>query len=101
MGAQHLMNTTWGTWLDHAETVLTDERSSEDAIEAVVASGLRLPDAIGADPAQIERVLACLSARRAALATELGDIARRRTDLYRARAAATGYLNAPLSVPME
>jgi hypothetical protein len=95
------MGTTWGTWLDQAETVLTDHRSGEDAIDGIVADGLRLPDAIGADPAQIERVLACLSARRAALATELSDIARRRTDLYRARTAATGYLNAPLSVPME
>jgi hypothetical protein len=95
------MDTTWGTWLDQAEAVLFDRRSSEDAIDDVVADGLRLPAAVGADPAQIERVLACLSARRAALATELADIARRRTDLYRARAAATGYLNAPLSVPME
>jgi hypothetical protein len=95
------MDTTWGTWLGQAEAVLTDHRSGEDAIDAIVADGLRLPDATGLDPAQIERVLACLSARRAALATELADIARRRTDLYRARAAATGYLNAPLSVPME
>jgi hypothetical protein len=95
------MDTTWGTWLGQAEAVLTDRHSSEDAIDGIVAEGLALPDNGGVDPARIERVISCLTARRAALATELADIARRRTDLYRARAAATGYLNAPLSVPME
>jgi hypothetical protein len=95
------MATGWGTWLDEAETVLNDERASDAVVDDIVAAGLRLPPAAPADPAQIERVVACLAARRAALATELADIARRRTDLYRARAAATGYLNAPLSVPME
>ena len=95
------MATTWGAWLADAESVLGDRLSGEVAVDAVVAQGLALPAADSVDPAQIERVLACLAARRATLATELGDIARRRTDLYRARAAATGYLNAPLSVPME
>jgi hypothetical protein len=95
------MATTWGAWLSEAEVVLTDQRSGDAALDDVVADGLALPEPRGVDPAQIERVLACLTARRATLATELADIARRRTDLYRARAAATGYLNAPLSVPME
>jgi hypothetical protein len=95
------MVAAWGTWLTDAEAVLSDNRSGDVAVDAIVAEGLALPAADSVDPAQIERVLACLAARRAALATELGDIARRRTDLYRARAAATGYLNAPLSVPME
>jgi hypothetical protein len=95
------MAAAWGTWLSDAEAVLSDHRSGDDAVDSIVAEGLALPAADWVDPAQIERVLACLAARRAALATELGDIARRRTDLYRARAAATGYLNAPLSVPME
>jgi hypothetical protein len=95
------MSTTWGTWLSEAEAMLGDPGTAEAVVDHVVADGLALPAPLGVDPAQIERVLACLTARRAALATELADIARRRTDLYRARTAATGYLNAPLSVPME
>jgi hypothetical protein len=88
-------------WLDDAERVLSDQSSGDVAVEAIVTGGLALPSADSIDPVQIQRVLACLAARRAALATELADIARRRTDLLRARAGATGYLNAPLSVPME
>jgi hypothetical protein len=95
------MTTSWESWLADAERVLSDQRSTDTLVDAIVVDGLSLPDAAPADPAQIERVLACLAARRATLATELADIARRRTDLLRARTAATGYLNAPLSVPME
>jgi hypothetical protein len=54
-----------------------------------------------ADPVRLQRVLAVLQARRAAVVTEMNDMTRRRAALLQAQAAATGYLNATDSVPMR
>jgi len=95
------MTAPWREWLVDAVDVLESPPSTDEAIDAVVAEGLAMEPAAGMDPEKMHRVLSCLQVRRAALAVELGDIARRRTELARARTATSGYLNAGGSVPME
>ncbi len=98
------MTRPWVSWLEDAERVLGAPDAPEDAVDAVVGEGLALaaPDAPSEhEQVRIARVIACLEARRAAVAAELGDLARRRAELERARIARNGYLNAPTAVPMD
>lgn len=102
------MSDDWNRWLADAVALLEQgpqQAPTDEAIDEMLASGKRL-EVAGMSPGdvdqvQVERVLACLRARRAALGAELGDLARRRAALQKARAGNTGYLNAAEVVPIH
>jgi uncharacterized Zn finger protein len=89
-------------WLANADEVLTDPSSSEDDVDVVLADGLRvdlaaLPGSVAAsqiDAVVLQRVIAAVAARRAAVAVELADLGRRRAELARSERAVAGYTSA-------
>ena len=98
------MTTPIEVWLRAADALLGSADPPDDHVDQLIREGLdvELPAGpVPVDPVQLERVLAVLRARSAAMASEMSDLARRRVELSRARAAATSYLNAASAVPME
>ena len=86
-------------WMAEADRVLGDETSAEEDIDRVVdeISSLdvtALPGGIGAsqlDPVVLQRIIAVLRVRRAAVAVELADLGRQRADLARRHRGVAGY----------
>lgn len=86
-------------FFDHAEHVLADVNSPDDDVERVINDIIGLDvssatDSLAAsqiDHVAIERVIAVLRARRAAVAVELADIGRQRADLARRHRGVVGY----------
>jgi hypothetical protein len=97
------MTTPMQIWLRAADTLLGLPEPPEDEVDGLIQAGLEVDvsEPIEVDPVQLERVLAVLRARSAAMATEIADLARRRVELSRAQAGATSYLNAASAVPMD
>ena len=98
------MTTPIEVWLRAADALLGSPEPPDDQVDELIHEGLdvELPaEPVQVDPVQLERVLAVLRARSAAMASEMSDLARRRVELSRARAGATSYLNAASAVPME
>jgi hypothetical protein len=89
------MSTPIQVWLQAADALFGQTDVAHE-VDALVEEGLSLDtsDATGVDPVQLERVMAVLRARAAAMATEIGDLTRQRISLTRARAGASGYLSA-------
>jgi hypothetical protein len=87
------------SWLDEADRVFGDPGSPEEHVDAVLADGLRddivrIPGSVGAaqvDQVVLQRVIAALAARRAAVAVELADLGRRRAELTRQQRGMSGY----------
>jgi hypothetical protein len=91
-------------WLQAADALLGRPEPSEDDVDELIDHGLAIDvpsEPVVVDPVQLERVLAVLRARSAAMASEMSDLARRRVELTRAQTGATGYLNAASAVPMD
>jgi hypothetical protein len=97
------MTTPINDWLRAAEAAFGDDHASDVQIDALLQEGIAIDadQSVLADPVRLQRVLAVLQARRAAVVTEMNDMTRRRAALLQAQAAATGYLNATDSVPMR
>lgn len=98
------MTTPIEVWLQAADDLLGRPQPFDDAVDELIDEGLRIDvpsTPVPVDPVQLERVLAVLRARSAAMASEMADLARRRIELTRAQTGATGYLNAASAVPMD
>ena len=87
------------SWLDAADRLLADGDDDEEAVDELLDAGLALdipagagPDRLDLDPAVLQRVVFTLAARRAAVASELADIARRRSQLIRSGNGMAGYV---------
>jgi len=96
------MSASIQVWLHVADRLLGRPDAPEEEVDVLIHAGLEIDvtTPVQVDPVQLERVLAVLRARAAAMASEMGDLARRRTELARARAGAAGYLNSASDVPM-
>ena len=90
------MSTPIQVWLQAADSLFGRPDVDPDEVDTLIEGGLDIStdDTTGVDPVQLERVLAVLRARAAAMATELADLSRQRVTLSRARVGASGYLSA-------
>ncbi len=98
------MTTPIEVWLRAADSLLGSPEPPDDQVDELIQEGLDVEVPAGpvhVDPVQLERVLAVLRARSAAMASEMSDLARRRVELSRAQAGTTSYLNAASVVPMD
>ncbi len=94
-----------GSWLETADDVFGNSTSSEDVVDEVLEDGLRidiasLPGSVAAsqiDAVILQRVIAALTARRAAVAVELADLGRRRAELARTGRGVSGYTTSQLN----
>lgn len=95
------MTTPIQVWLQAADTLFGAADASDDAVDDLVHEGLEIDTTAPGevDPVQLERVLAVLRARAAAMATELADLSRQRSAAGRAGEAASSYLSATAFVP--
>ncbi|MEY2552463.1 MAG: hypothetical protein QOC57_323 [Ilumatobacteraceae bacterium] len=98
------MTTPIEVWLQAADSLLGRPEPSDDHVDELIEQGLAIDETsepVSVDPVQLERVLAVLRARSAAMASEMSDLARRRVELTRAQTGTTEYLNAASAVPMD
>jgi hypothetical protein len=104
MGHGTSVTTPIEIWLRAADALLGSPEPQDDDVDELIQQGLDVEvpsQPTQVDPVQLERVLAVLRARSAAMASEMSDLARRRVELSRAQAGATSYLNAASAVPMD
>ena len=86
-------------WLSDADRVLGNTDSADHDVDRVIdgivkADVSALAGSIGVaeiDPIVLQRVIAVLRARRAALAVDLADVTRERTELARRHRGVAGY----------
>jgi hypothetical protein len=98
------MTTPIVVWLQAADSLLGRPEPSDAHVDELIEQGLAIDETsepVSVDPVQLERVLAVLRARSAAMASEMSDLARRRVELTRAQTGTTEYLNAASAVPMD
>jgi hypothetical protein len=97
-----------GAWLARADVMLASE-PTEDDVDTLLQDGLAIDVPSGGaadgggtsdvDQVTLARVIAAITARRAATAVELNDLARRRRELERAASAAAAYARGGLGDP--
>lgn len=86
-------------FLDRAEQVLSDLDAADDDVERVINDIIRLdvpsgPDGLAGsqiNQVTLERVIAVLQARRAAVAAELAEVGQQRADLAKRHRGVEGY----------